>query len=161
MGQVIGWDALLEERDRLRQQGMVIGWTNGCFDLFHVGLLAVASVEERKMAFDSRRAGDEDPVPKRSLRLGTVWTRSTRAENDATGRDRKRGGYEYLPGGWPGLLPAGHLAKYPVYRAEEGHRTTPASVVGGPSAARGLQETMGSGLGNRVQRLRQCLLLAQ
>ena len=39
MGQVIGWDALLAERGRLRQQGKVVVWTNGCFDLLHVGHL--------------------------------------------------------------------------------------------------------------------------
>ena len=39
MGRVLGWDALLAERERLREQGQVVVWTNGCFDLFHVGHL--------------------------------------------------------------------------------------------------------------------------
>ena len=39
MGQVFGWDALLAEREQWRRQGKVVVWTNGCFDLFHVGHL--------------------------------------------------------------------------------------------------------------------------
>ena len=39
MGQVIGWDALLAEREQWRRQGKVVVWTNGCFDLFHAGHL--------------------------------------------------------------------------------------------------------------------------
>ena len=39
MGQVIGWDALLAERDQWRRQGKAVVWTNGCFDLFHAGHL--------------------------------------------------------------------------------------------------------------------------
>jgi D-glycero-beta-D-manno-heptose 1-phosphate adenylyltransferase len=50
MGQVIGWDALLAERDQLRQQGKRIVWTNGCFDLLHVGHL--------RSLREARRLGD-------------------------------------------------------------------------------------------------------
>jgi D-glycero-beta-D-manno-heptose 1-phosphate adenylyltransferase len=39
MGQVVSWDALLAKKDLLRHQGKIIVWTNGCFDLFHVGHL--------------------------------------------------------------------------------------------------------------------------
>lgn len=36
-GQVLSWDELHEVRDRLSRQGKVIVFTNGCFDLLHVG----------------------------------------------------------------------------------------------------------------------------
>jgi phosphoheptose isomerase len=34
---VVGWDELLAERERWREQGLRVVWTNGCFDLLHVG----------------------------------------------------------------------------------------------------------------------------
>jgi rfaE bifunctional protein nucleotidyltransferase chain/domain len=34
---VVGWEVLLEARDRARAEGRVVAWTNGCFDLLHVG----------------------------------------------------------------------------------------------------------------------------
>jgi phosphoheptose isomerase len=34
---VVGWDELLFERERWREQGLRVVWTNGCFDLLHVG----------------------------------------------------------------------------------------------------------------------------
>jgi rfaE bifunctional protein nucleotidyltransferase chain/domain len=39
MGQVIGWDRLLVERQQLLRESKVVVWTNGCFDLLHVGHL--------------------------------------------------------------------------------------------------------------------------
>jgi D-glycero-beta-D-manno-heptose 1-phosphate adenylyltransferase len=36
-GKVANWPALLEERRRWREAGRVVAWTNGCFDLLHVG----------------------------------------------------------------------------------------------------------------------------
>lgn len=33
----VAWDALLQFRARARQQGRTVVWTNGCFDLLHVG----------------------------------------------------------------------------------------------------------------------------
>ena len=37
MGRVMGEDALLEERERLRREGKRVVFTNGCFDLLHPG----------------------------------------------------------------------------------------------------------------------------
>jgi D-beta-D-heptose 7-phosphate kinase/D-beta-D-heptose 1-phosphate adenosyltransferase len=34
---VVEWDVLLEQRDEARRQGKSIVWTNGCFDILHVG----------------------------------------------------------------------------------------------------------------------------
>src|SRR5262245_23980695 len=34
---LLAWDALVAERARLRATGMTVVWTNGCFDLLHVG----------------------------------------------------------------------------------------------------------------------------
>jgi rfaE bifunctional protein nucleotidyltransferase chain/domain len=34
---VVSWDTLLEWRARVRQEGRPVVWTNGCFDLLHVG----------------------------------------------------------------------------------------------------------------------------
>jgi rfaE bifunctional protein nucleotidyltransferase chain/domain len=39
MGAVVDWNTLIAEREHLRRQGKVVVWTNGCFDLFHVGHL--------------------------------------------------------------------------------------------------------------------------
>src|SRR6266852_7731265 len=36
---LIDWPALLGMRAHWRQEGRVVVWTNGCFDLFHVGHL--------------------------------------------------------------------------------------------------------------------------
>ena len=37
MGQVMGRDELIEERQRLRREGKRVVFTNGCFDLLHPG----------------------------------------------------------------------------------------------------------------------------
>ena len=34
---IVEWDTLLEVRQRSRLEGEVVVWTNGCFDLLHVG----------------------------------------------------------------------------------------------------------------------------
>ena len=34
---VVDWPELLEARQRARREGKVVVWTNGCFDLLHVG----------------------------------------------------------------------------------------------------------------------------
>jgi D-glycero-beta-D-manno-heptose 1-phosphate adenylyltransferase len=39
VGQVIGWEKLLAARAQMRLEGQVVVWTNGCFDLLHVGHL--------------------------------------------------------------------------------------------------------------------------
>jgi rfaE bifunctional protein nucleotidyltransferase chain/domain len=36
-GKVVTWEELLEERERWREQGLRVVWTNGAFDLLHVG----------------------------------------------------------------------------------------------------------------------------
>ena len=36
-GRAVGWDELLELRERWRTEGKTVVWTNGCFDLLHVG----------------------------------------------------------------------------------------------------------------------------
>ena len=36
-GKVVTWEELLAERDRWRDQGLRVVWTNGAFDLLHVG----------------------------------------------------------------------------------------------------------------------------
>jgi rfaE bifunctional protein nucleotidyltransferase chain/domain len=33
----LGWEALLERRQRARREGQTVVWTNGCFDLLHAG----------------------------------------------------------------------------------------------------------------------------
>jgi rfaE bifunctional protein nucleotidyltransferase chain/domain len=38
-GALVEWPALLVERAAWRRQGRVVVWTNGCFDLLHVGHL--------------------------------------------------------------------------------------------------------------------------
>jgi len=47
---VVEWDALLAERERWRRKGLRVVWTNGCFDLLHLG--HVRSLEA------ARRLGD-------------------------------------------------------------------------------------------------------
>jgi D-glycero-beta-D-manno-heptose 1-phosphate adenylyltransferase len=39
MGRIVGWEHLLDLRKPWRQQAKMVVWTNGCFDLFHVGHL--------------------------------------------------------------------------------------------------------------------------
>src|SRR5262249_60435333 len=34
---VVAWDQLLEVRQRAKVDGQTVVWTNGCFDLLHVG----------------------------------------------------------------------------------------------------------------------------
>jgi glycerol-3-phosphate cytidylyltransferase len=34
---LISWDVLMRERELARQQAKIVVWTNGCFDLLHVG----------------------------------------------------------------------------------------------------------------------------
>jgi len=34
---VLGWDAMLKKREQWRGERKVVAWTNGCFDLVHVG----------------------------------------------------------------------------------------------------------------------------
>jgi rfaE bifunctional protein nucleotidyltransferase chain/domain len=34
---VVAWDELMRLRERWQQQGKTVVWTNGCFDLLHVG----------------------------------------------------------------------------------------------------------------------------
>jgi rfaE bifunctional protein nucleotidyltransferase chain/domain len=36
-GKIVDWPALLEIRNRARQEGKQVVWTNGCFDLLHLG----------------------------------------------------------------------------------------------------------------------------
>jgi rfaE bifunctional protein nucleotidyltransferase chain/domain len=37
MGRVVEWDELIALREQWRADGKVIVWTNGCFDLLHLG----------------------------------------------------------------------------------------------------------------------------
>jgi D-glycero-beta-D-manno-heptose 1-phosphate adenylyltransferase len=37
VSKVVDWPELLEVRQRARREGQVVAWTNGCFDLLHVG----------------------------------------------------------------------------------------------------------------------------
>src|SRR5262249_36268276 len=37
VAKVVDWPELLEVRQRARRKGQVVVWTNGCFDLLHVG----------------------------------------------------------------------------------------------------------------------------
>lgn len=43
---VLGWDELLALRDQWRREGRTVVWTNGCFDLLHVG--HVRSLQEAR-----------------------------------------------------------------------------------------------------------------
>lgn len=36
-GKVLGWDELMDARGRCRSAGKTVVWTNGCFDLLHLG----------------------------------------------------------------------------------------------------------------------------
>jgi rfaE bifunctional protein nucleotidyltransferase chain/domain len=37
VGKVISWDELLRLREQWRKEGKTVVWTNGCFDLLHLG----------------------------------------------------------------------------------------------------------------------------
>jgi rfaE bifunctional protein nucleotidyltransferase chain/domain len=37
MQKILSWTSLLEKREAWRQAGKTVVWTNGCFDLIHVG----------------------------------------------------------------------------------------------------------------------------
>lgn len=37
MGKIVDWDALLQLRERWRTGGKTVVWTNGCYDLLHLG----------------------------------------------------------------------------------------------------------------------------
>jgi rfaE bifunctional protein nucleotidyltransferase chain/domain len=37
VGKVISWDELLCLREQWRKEGKTVVWTNGCFDLLHLG----------------------------------------------------------------------------------------------------------------------------
>jgi D-beta-D-heptose 7-phosphate kinase/D-beta-D-heptose 1-phosphate adenosyltransferase len=50
MNKILSWDALKREVDRLRAAGRKIAFTNGCFDILHVGHVRYLS--------DARRTGD-------------------------------------------------------------------------------------------------------
>ncbi len=39
LAKLVDWPRLLETRSHLRARGKTVVWTNGCFDLFHVGHL--------------------------------------------------------------------------------------------------------------------------
>jgi rfaE bifunctional protein nucleotidyltransferase chain/domain len=45
-GRVLDWEELLSERERWRGSGLTVVWTNGCFDLLHLG--HVRSLEAAK-----------------------------------------------------------------------------------------------------------------
>jgi rfaE bifunctional protein nucleotidyltransferase chain/domain len=49
-GRVVDWDELLAERERWRHQGLTVVWTNGCFDLLHLG--HIRSLEAAKRLGD-------------------------------------------------------------------------------------------------------------
>jgi phosphoheptose isomerase len=42
---VLDWDALLDLREQWRREGRTVVWTNGCFDLLHVGHVRLAALE--------------------------------------------------------------------------------------------------------------------
>jgi rfaE bifunctional protein nucleotidyltransferase chain/domain len=37
MSKIVSWDELLRLREQWRQEGKTVVWTNGCFDLLHLG----------------------------------------------------------------------------------------------------------------------------
>lgn len=37
LGKIYTWPGLLERREEWRRAGKVVAWTNGCFDILHVG----------------------------------------------------------------------------------------------------------------------------
>ncbi len=37
LDKILEWDALIERRQRWKQAGKTVVWTNGCFDILHVG----------------------------------------------------------------------------------------------------------------------------
>ena len=46
-GGVVSWEELLPERDLWRRAGRTVVWTNGCFDLLHVGHLRSLEAAKR------------------------------------------------------------------------------------------------------------------
>jgi D-glycero-beta-D-manno-heptose 1-phosphate adenylyltransferase len=55
MGKVYSLDVLLKQREQWRQEGKTVVFTNGCFDLLHVG--HVRSIEEAAVLGDILIAG--------------------------------------------------------------------------------------------------------
>jgi D-beta-D-heptose 7-phosphate kinase/D-beta-D-heptose 1-phosphate adenosyltransferase len=37
MSKIVSWDELLRLREQWRKEGKTVVWTNGCFDLLHLG----------------------------------------------------------------------------------------------------------------------------
>ena len=52
---VVGWPELLAARERLRRDGRVVVWTNGCFDLIHPG--HVSSLQSARALGDTLVVG--------------------------------------------------------------------------------------------------------
>ena len=60
---LLEWDELLRIRERLAHEGKLIAWTNGCFDLLHVG--HVRSLQAARALADGPL--DAEAIVRRSL----------------------------------------------------------------------------------------------
>jgi rfaE bifunctional protein nucleotidyltransferase chain/domain len=63
---VVGWDQLERDRDAWREAGLKVVWTNGCFDLLHVGHLR--SLEAAKKLGDKLVVGINGDASARALK---------------------------------------------------------------------------------------------
>jgi rfaE bifunctional protein nucleotidyltransferase chain/domain len=62
----VSWDALLEWRTRARQENKTVVWTNGCFDLLHVG--HVRSLQAARSRGDALVVGVNSDASVRQLK---------------------------------------------------------------------------------------------
>ncbi len=63
---VVSWEGLLSEREEWRRQGRIVVWTNGCFDLLHIGHLR--SLESARRTGDVLVVGINDDDSARELK---------------------------------------------------------------------------------------------
>ncbi len=63
---VVDWDALIQLREQWRREGRVVVWTNGCFDLLHLG--HVRGLEEARALGDVLVVGVNDDAGVTSLK---------------------------------------------------------------------------------------------
>jgi rfaE bifunctional protein nucleotidyltransferase chain/domain len=66
IAKIMTWDALVAWRERLRVEQRVVVWTNGCFDLLHVG--HVRSLQAARGLGDALVVGLNDDASVRRLK---------------------------------------------------------------------------------------------
>src|SRR6266581_4818895 len=65
-GKVMTWEPLLAWREAARREGRVVVWTNGCFDLLHVG--HVRGLQKARGLGDGLVVGVNDDASVRRLK---------------------------------------------------------------------------------------------